>query len=306
MTPPPPEVLTQLADMGITSPIGPFVRYRRDQRHASWTFTGTNGKRLWLKIEVASAYFAGIANEARLLEALIGRVEVPALVAQSSIGATPRFLVTEDATGGRAQRYSLMDSASSVDEVAKAYAQFFACVDAYRFDRPTGHDLLVESPDLNALLARPLQHNSAADWKTLVGEIRSAVRPEQVGLVHGSLDPRNLVLGPRGPVLLDLEACRPGPASFDIAQMCGSLIDADQTVLALNWLCSCKRRLASNWFPANIAGFLIVRYVNRANAPGAEPAHHSSTIRVVRELTQTGLSWRRSRDQVWLPRPPDR
>jgi hypothetical protein len=287
MTPPPAGVRAQLADLGVTALPDSFVRYPGDQRHASWSFAGAHGERYWLKVEVSSAYFAGIANEARLLGALRGRADVPNLVVHSSVGTAPHFLVTEDATEGRVETQPVMATDSAVDAVAVAYARFFACVDAYRFDRPTGHDLLVESPDLNLLLAGPLQGAAAAVWKTLVDDVRAAVRPELVGLVHGSLDRRNVVFGPRGPVLLDLEVCRPGPASFDLAQMCGSLIDDGQTGCALTWLSRCRERLAATWRPVNIAGYLIVRYFNRARAIGVEPAHLAGTVNVVQRLLET-------------------
>src|SRR5690606_28013271 len=87
------------------------------------------------------------------------------------------------------------------------------------------HDaaLAAEFPTLenfHALRLEPYLLATVARHPDLAGRLRGLAErtgAAQIALVHGDVSPKNILVGPRGPILLDAECAWYGDPAFDIA-----------------------------------------------------------------------------------------
>jgi aminoglycoside/choline kinase family phosphotransferase len=85
--------------------------------------------------------------------------------------------------------------------------------------------------------------------------------PEGTALVHGSLDPSNVLVTRRGrATFLDLEAARGGPVSFDVASMAGGLLATHGRDVAGRWLAAAAQSVVAP--SINVASHLALRAWN--------------------------------------------
>jgi aminoglycoside phosphotransferase (APT) family kinase protein len=109
--------------------------------------------------------------------------------------------------------------------------------------------------------------------------------PEPVVLVHGSLDPDNVIVkGSRLSGLLDLEAARLGPASYDVASMTTGLAISAGPGRALEWLAACEHAIPEI-SRTNVCGFLLLRACFRRADGALSPREESSILAVAKTLT---------------------
>ena len=86
-----------------------------------------------------------------------------------------------------------------------------------RFDARTAFKMLALGPRLRqAASAHP-------DCGPALARLEESLAATQLALVHGALSPDNLLLGPRGPVLIDADCAHSGDPMFDVATCLGAL-----------------------------------------------------------------------------------
>jgi 5-methylthioribose kinase len=136
----------------------------------------------------------------------------------------------------------------------------------------------------------------------------------RVALVHGDASPKNILLGPRGPVFLDAETAWYGDPAFDLAFCLNHLL------LKCLWRPPCRddflrcfERLAANYLAgvtweagtaleqraaALLPGLLLARVDGKSPVEYLEPVEQQLVRRVARELllappaSLPGLAWR--------------
>ncbi|WP_188113338.1 phosphotransferase [Nocardioides humilatus] len=84
-----------------------------------------------------------------------------------------------------------------------------------RLARDFANDTLFAALRIEPYLQRLV--TTHADLAPHVGEIVQSLRSHRSVLVHGDVSPKNILIGPRGPVLIDAETAVWGDPSFDVA-----------------------------------------------------------------------------------------
>lgn len=184
-------------------------------------------KRALAKLRVAADWRAPIERnryEARWME----------VAAQASPGSVPRVLGQHPALGVLAMEYlspqdhrlwkhALRDGdgfPAAAPETARAVGRMLVSIHAYAAARPElaaefatdaiFHDIRLEP----YLLATARRHPALAAPLARLVAVTGATRRT---LVHGDVSPKNILLGPMGPVLLDAECAWWGDPAFDLA-----------------------------------------------------------------------------------------
>lgn len=255
------------------------VAWVRDQRHESWRACGPVGG-VWIKIERVASPIAGVEREADILTWLdtdSGRA--PRLLARGRCESGRPFLVTAEITGT-----SISDAPGGpwTHDAACALRAFASRPPPRWLAEQRGNDLFGDAPDLSALL------RDAADngpLRELASRIGGRTTIQDVGLVHGSFDPDNVIACPYGRVaFVDFEATRVGPSSVDVAAMTAGLVLRDgHCAAARSWLSACATNLP-DFHPVDVAGHILVRICHRRDAGELPQRDHDALVSVVSEL----------------------
>jgi aminoglycoside phosphotransferase (APT) family kinase protein len=180
-------------------------------------------KRALAKLRVAADWQAPIARnlyEARWMRAAAAAVP----------GCTPEVLGQHPALGVLVMSYlpaadhpgwkGLLRDGHADAATARAVGETLARIHAYSATRPA----LAAQFDTDAIFfdirLEPYLLATAARHADLAQQLRALVTQTQVNkraLVHGDVSPKNILIGPRGPVLLDAECAWWGDPAFDIA-----------------------------------------------------------------------------------------
>lgn len=212
-----------------------IAKFTGGQRHNSWRLDlGRGQARICLKVQRTQSPVASLAIEARCLKALESTGLVPRLAL-----AGDDYLVTEHVDGSSA---AFADIGILLPALARLRA---AAADVPSHDYGPASVFSARS-DIAACL-RVARDRSAStmpeELKELVAVVLSRCRDRGTRdpvVVHGSFDRDNVIIADRGPVFLDLEACRHGQREFDLgALLLGALSDpellhnADRAVAAI-------------------------------------------------------------------------
>ena len=180
-------------------------------------------KRALPKLRVAADWRAPIARnrfEARWMQ----------VAAEAVPGCAPRVLGQHERLGVLAMEYlpprdhRLWKSMLRDGEVdlghARAVAGTLARIHAHAASRPALAAEFATDAIFHDIRLEPYLLATAVRHPDLAGELSGLVARTQscrVALVHGDVSPKNILIGPRGPVLLDAECAWWGDPAFDAA-----------------------------------------------------------------------------------------
>lgn len=104
-----------------------------------------------------------------------------------------------------------MDAAAQVGvRLAAFHSAMTADTAAFEPARPLFEDLRI-APYLRVTAA------AHPDLAATIGSHADALAAASVTVIHGDVSPKNILIGPAGPVLLDAECASPGDPAFDVA-----------------------------------------------------------------------------------------
>ena len=268
-----PVTVGQILDTAGIHPVR-VEAFAGEQRHRSWRIT-TATEILWVKIEMSISPVSGLCREAACLRAL-GPNPLPRLIYAR---IQPTMLVTAECPGRPVADCG--EASSWAAGAASALGTFWRRRrEAPRFAHAPGPDLFGDRPDLGRLLVEAAV-NAPPALATLSNSLARDVRPEPIGLVHGSYDPDNvLVEAGRLTGLVDLEAVRFGPLAWDVATMADGLLESQGFAAARTWL-ACAAAIGAA--PTAIAGYLALRACYRT-AAAPDRVDHTSLLELVDAL----------------------
>jgi aminoglycoside phosphotransferase (APT) family kinase protein len=276
------ELASRLAAAGFH--VRALTPFDGDQRHRSWRAETRDGPALWAKAERSASVVAGVRREAAMLRFLCGTDLVPQLIMHGTLASGVPYLVTREAAGTPLPAGS---QPAILAAIAVALQRFGALARLCTAAAHPGQDLFGVQPDLAALLSPALTWLRGQDIITAAEQVQFEQRGypfEPAVLVHGSFHPANVIATPHGAVtLIDLEATRIGPASFDVASMAGGLIADGAAGTAQNWV---AHAMAAMNLPArNIVAYLALRTWHRSQADVLTPTEQSALAALIRELS---------------------
>ncbi|MDR0854145.1 MAG: aminoglycoside phosphotransferase family protein [Clostridiales Family XIII bacterium] len=232
-----------------------------DQRHESWKFELDYGSNVWVKFEKSHSVFAGIEREASALFQLQGIASVPEIIASGSLKDSTPYLVTKDFPSNE------MNSSdeTTFQSVSDSLHQFSLCKIDIQEIPGTDH-LFSLKPNIPMIISSIMETESLFSLREMINFIDTGtIMDEPSVLIHGSFTPNNvLISNDKGVCLIDLEAIRYGPLSFDIATMAGAMIEDGEIGAATEWINIATEGLSKRGYVNKINGWLIIRLLNRA------------------------------------------
>ena len=143
---------------------------------------------------------------------------VPALLGDDPAGNAFAmvFLAPEDYPNWKAQ---MRDGRVDVS-AARAVAECLVTIHAATADRADLAARFANQADFHALRLAPYFEAAAERHPDCAGPLRALVETTAAtrrALMHGDVSPKNILLGPQGPVLLDAECACYGDPAFDLA-----------------------------------------------------------------------------------------
>lgn len=280
---PPQEVLCALAVAGHRA--RRIDAYTSIQRHRSWRVS-TNQGAIWIKLEAQESPVAGVEREALILRSLRRNFPfIPNVVLSGRDSRGRSYLASTELRGTPiGDAVSGGDWITGVAYALKAFGDLAAHLPAAA--RWRGSDLFGDHPHLPSLL-RQASTQANDELNRLAGEIAVRTTSEPVVLVHGSFEPDNVIVDGRRLIgLLDLEAARLGPASYDVASMMTSLAMSAGPGRALEWLAACKEAIPGV-LPINACGFMLLRACFRSAAGAVSAGERTRVLEVARRLAPT-------------------
>jgi len=232
------------------------------QRHKSIMAFSNSGEKLWIKIEQVRDCLASLDHEIEIIKQLQSTTISPKLIMDGTLQNGCRYFITEDA-----------GNPTSVDEIKNNMIKLIEALnllDESKLSIPhslSENGVFSSFPDLKSIVSDELRStNTLSTFCDSLGFI-DYIEPEEASNLHGSLSLNNLLVNStRRVVLIDYEATRKGPRSFDYATLLGSIIDEGGINNALDIVNSYANRLSVPLL--NIAGWLLFRAIcrNRENA----------------------------------------
>jgi tRNA A-37 threonylcarbamoyl transferase component Bud32 len=211
-------------------------------------------KRALPKLKVDGDWFAPVERSRweAAWTALAGEIE-PAAVC-GLVGADPdeHAIVLEwlDASSHRVWKQELMAGTIGLGvaaevgrRVARLHAGFVAHVDEFVAAEPL-FDALRIAPYLGAVAAR---HPSLGG---VLESLADRLAASRITVIHGDVSPKNILVGERGPILLDAECASAGDPAFDLA-FC-----ANHLLLKAAWRPAWADRFGAA-FDALVGGYLL-------------------------------------------------
>jgi aminoglycoside phosphotransferase (APT) family kinase protein len=178
-------------------------------------------KRALAKLKVAADWFAPVernGNEAAWFEVVAAFLPdaVPTVLARGDGVFAMAYLPDSDYANWKSELRQGRVSIEAAAETGRRLARIHS-VTARRPDLPArfASDTIFHAIRLEPyLLATAERHPSLAPRLRALAETTAATRR---ALVHGDVSPKNILLGPRGPVFLDAECAWWGDPAFDLA-----------------------------------------------------------------------------------------
>lgn len=101
-----------------------------------------------------------------------------------------------------------------------------------RFHSATANNLAVaqcfpSDAAFDALRIQPLFHAAAVaepGMAATLADLSASLREQRIALIHGNLAPENILVGPKGPVLIDAQCAIYGDPAFDLADSLAELL----------------------------------------------------------------------------------
>jgi aminoglycoside phosphotransferase (APT) family kinase protein len=180
-------------------------------------------KRALAKLRVAADWYVPVSrnlDEARWMRR----------ANQAAPGSAPSLLAQDEAAGVLAMAYLAPPShplwkselrAGRVDPgFAAQVGATLACIHAATAADPTVNAEFPSDEKFYAIRLEPYLVHTAKAWPHLASallELVAVTRSNKRALVHGDVSPKNILVGPRGPVFLDAECAWWGDPAFDLA-----------------------------------------------------------------------------------------
>jgi len=137
-------------------------------------------------------------------------------------------LVLEWLDPARAPRWSdLLVSGSADPTIAAAVGHLYARLHAATAGRPAFADRFAAERAFRQLAVEPRFADAATAHPDCASALQAASDTAQrlrIALVHGAASPDNILVGPRGPVLVDGDCARYGDPAFDVATLVATLM----------------------------------------------------------------------------------
>jgi aminoglycoside phosphotransferase (APT) family kinase protein len=225
----PPEVLASLVRMGLVD---------RDERPGGEALTGGVSSEIY-RIDAARGPFCVKRALPRLRVRAVWEAPVERnryerayleLAAAIVPGAVPAVLGSDDAAGLFAMTYldpvvhpvwkALLRDGRTDVAVAAAVGDRIGRIHAATADRGDVAEQFPTAALFEALRLEPYLAATAVahpDLAARLGELHERTGSSRRVLVHGDVSPKNVLVGPAGPVLLDAECATMGDPAFDVA-----------------------------------------------------------------------------------------
>ena len=180
-------------------------------------------KRALLKLKVAAEWFAPIERNAyEVLWMQTANNAVP--------GATPEILAHDATLGMFAMPFldpntytvwkaALLDGHTDV-KFAAAVGKTLASIHTATMDDPETAQRFATDQLFHAIRLEPYLETAAhahPDVASALLDLVAVTTCNQIALVHGDVSPKNILIGPAGPVFLDAECAWYGDPAFDLA-----------------------------------------------------------------------------------------
>jgi len=200
--------------------IGPFEELSGGVSSEIWKVGDVCVKRALPRLRVAQVWEAPIERnryERLWLQA----------AAAAAPGSAPRVLAWDDAAGVFAMEYvafpvwkELLRQGNAEPAFAARVGRALAAIHASTADRPDVAQRFATDAIFHAIRLEPYLLASAQahpDLKERILSLEKRTAATRVCLVHGDVSPKNILVGPRGPVFLDAECAWYGDPAFDLA-----------------------------------------------------------------------------------------
>jgi tRNA A-37 threonylcarbamoyl transferase component Bud32 len=150
---------------------------------------------------------------------------VPALLGEHAASPT---LILEWLDPARAPRWSeRLLSGDAEPTIAAAVGHLYGRLHAATAGRPAFADRFAAERAFRELAVEPRFFDAAVAHPDCADALRAASETAlrlRIALVHGAASPENILVGPRGPVLVDGDCARYGDPAFDVATLVAVLM----------------------------------------------------------------------------------